>query len=91
MAPLSLFNEKTMPKKKDWFKLKKYPHIGKRLKESERYTWIEEYVTNPKLIKRHSFLPLIHRTSKLRKFRKEYSETNGVLLKKTDNKNTPAC
>ena len=76
-----------MPKRKDWFKLKKYPHIGKRLKESERYTWIEEYVTNPKLIKRHSFLPLIHRTSKVRKFRKEYSETNGVLLKKPDNKN----
>ena len=76
-----------MLKKKDWFKLKKYPHIGKRFKENERFTWIEEYIKNTESIKKHSFLPLIHRTSKVRKFRKEYSKDDGILIKKKNNKN----
>tara|TARA_R110002110_G_scaffold208363_4_gene420685 strand:- start:975 stop:2501 length:1527 start_codon:yes stop_codon:yes gene_type:complete len=76
-----------MLQKKDWFKLKKYPHIGRRLKENERFTWIEEYIKNPESIKKHSFLPLIHRTSKVRKFRKEYSKEDGILIKKKKNKN----
>ena len=76
-----------MLNKKDWFKLKKYPHIGKWLKENERFTWIEEYIKNTESIKKHSFLPLIHRTSKVRKFRKEYSKDDGTLIKKKNNKN----
>lgn len=76
-----------MLNKKDWFKLKKYPHIGKKLEENERFTWIEEYIKNPESIKKHSFLPLIHRTSKVRKFRKIYSKDDGTLTKQKNNKN----
>ncbi|WP_370402887.1 reverse transcriptase domain-containing protein [Tenacibaculum dicentrarchi] len=68
-------------KKKDWFKLKKYPHIDFPLKEKDRLLWVEEYVTNPAEIKKHSFLPFIHKTSKKRKFRKEYSEDTGKVIK----------
>lgn len=66
--------------KKDWFKLKKYPHIGFPLKESDRYKWIESYITNPNKIQKHSFLPFIHKTSKVRKFRKSYSSNTGELI-----------
>lgn len=64
--------------KKDWFKLKKYPHIGFPIEAKERTIWVEDYVTNPIKIKEHSFLPFIHKTSKVRKFRKQYSDDNGV-------------
>ena len=67
-------------KDKDWFKLKRYPHIGLPLKNRDRYKWIESYVTNPKKIAKHSFLPFIHKTSKSRKFRKEYSDLDGKLI-----------
>jgi hypothetical protein len=67
-------------KKKDWFKLKRYPHIGFPLNAKDRYLWIEKYVTNPEEIKNHSFLPLIHKTSKKRKFRKQYDENTGDVI-----------
>ena len=67
-------------KKKDWFKLKRYPHIGFPLKAKDRYVWIEQYVTNPDEIQKHSFLPFIHKTSKKRKFRKQYSEDTGKVI-----------
>jgi len=67
--------------KKDWFKLKRYPHIGFPLKAKDRYLWIEDYVTDPEEIKTHSFLPFIHKTSKKRKYRKEYCEKSGKVLK----------
>ena len=50
-------------KEKDWFKIKRYPHIGLPLNDSERYIWIQKYVTNPDKIAKHSFLPFIHKTS----------------------------
>lgn len=64
----------------EWFKLKKYPHIGMPLKASDRLKWIEGYVTNPQNISKHSFLPFIHRTSKVRKYRKQYSTVDGKLI-----------
>ena len=74
-------------KKKDWFKLKRYPHIGFPLNAKDRYLWIEKYVTNPEEIKNHSFLPFIHKTSKKRKFRKQYDENTGdVIIDKTSKK-----
>jgi len=65
--------------KKDWFKLKKYPHIGFPLKAKDRFVWIEDYIKNPENIAKHSFLPFIHKTSKVRKFRKKYSLETGIL------------
>lgn len=36
----------SVEKNKDWFKLKRYPHIGFPLKLNDRAVWIENYVTN---------------------------------------------
>lgn len=72
---------KKKEKEKDWFKLKRYPHIGLPLTPSDRYKWIQPYVTNPEKIAKHSFLPFIHKTSRVKKFRKDYCSKNGQLLK----------
>jgi len=66
-------------KQRDWFKIKKYPHIGLPLNPGDRYKWIEKYVTNPDIVSKHSFLPFIHKTSQVRKFRKVYSDKNGRI------------
>jgi len=68
-------------KKKDWFKIKRYPHIGFPLKYSDRIKWIESYILDKSKIASHSFLPFIHKTSKVRKFRKEYNSNDGQLIK----------
>lgn len=67
---------------KDWFKIKRYPHIGLPLKPKDRYIWIENYVANPNTVSKHSFLPFIHKTSSVRKFRKEYNEKDGTVIRK---------
>lgn len=69
-------------KKKDWFKIKRYPHIGLPLDNRDRFKWIESYVTNPNEIAKHAFLPFIHKTSKVKKFRKDYSNLDGSLNEK---------
>jgi len=51
-----------------WFKLKKYPHIGLPVTIKD-YSWVFDYVTNPLKIKRHSFLPLIHKEITNRRYR----------------------
>lgn len=68
-----------MKKKKDWFKIKRYPHIGLPLDVRDRYKWIEPYITNPQKISRHRFLPFIHKSLTVRKFRKVYCEKDGKL------------
>jgi len=83
-------------KQKDWFKIKRYPHIGLPLNYSDRHKWIEKYVTNQDMVAKHSFLPFIHKTSKVKKFRKVYSNKDGKvhdsykvgnkLLRKVDEK-----
>ena len=57
-------------KNKDWFKLKRYPHIGLQLELKDR-KWIEPYVKDKNAIASHAFYPFIHRQLKVRKFRKE--------------------
>lgn len=61
---------------KDWFKLKRYPHIGYPLGLSDR-KWVTNYVKTKTA--QHSFLPFIHRTSKVRKFRKKYNNKTGIV------------
>lgn len=75
-------------KEKDWFKIKRYPHIGLPLNPNDRFKWIEDYVTNPEKIAKHSFLPFIHKTSKVKKFRKDYKKEDGTVNEKhkKDNK-----
>lgn len=69
-------------KKKDWFKIKRYPHIGLPLDNRDRFKWIEPYVTNPEKVASHSFLPFIHKTSKVKRFRKDYSNLDGSINEK---------
>lgn len=71
---------KLVKKEKDWFKLKRYPHIDNPLLAKDRHVWIEPYVKNPLKVAAHNFYPLIHKKSKVRKFRKEYCEVCGKLL-----------
>lgn len=47
-------------RRKDWFKPKKYPHIGLPLEHKDRHG-IECYVRNYQKVSHHSFLPLIRR------------------------------
>lgn len=69
-----------MKAKKDWFKLKKYPHIGLPISVEDR-RWLEPYIRNPINIKKHSFLPFIHKTSRVKKFRKTYDTHSGKLIR----------
>ena len=57
-----------MEKLEEWFKIKKYPHIGKPITIKD-YNWVKNYVNNAQKIRTHSFLPLIHKTIVKRKFR----------------------
>jgi hypothetical protein len=69
-----------MKKEKDWFKLKKYPHIGLPLKAADR-SWVTRLVIDPEAVKIHAFYPLIHRTSTVRKFRKAVNKDTGERSK----------
>jgi len=68
-----------MKKPKDWFKIKKYPHIGLPLSLKDR-SWVEEYVSDPKNIASHSFYPFIHRTICQKRYRKKYDEETDQVL-----------
>ena len=57
-------------KQKDWFRLKRYPHVGLQLEPKDR-AWIEPYLKDKTAISKHAFYPFIHRQLKVRKFRKE--------------------
>jgi hypothetical protein len=54
--------------KDEWFKIKKYPHIGLPITMKDRDKVIK-YVKNQNKIKEHNFLPLLHKTLLKRKFR----------------------
>lgn len=59
--------------KAEWFKIKKYPHIGNQI-DSFDYLQIKEYISKKENIEKHPFGPFIHRVKKQRKFRKEYDK-----------------
>jgi predicted DNA-binding protein YlxM (UPF0122 family) len=65
----------------NWFKLKKYPHIGLPITIFD-YTWVKEYVTNDEKIRTHSFLPLIHKCISQRKFRPDKSIVDKTKTKR---------
>jgi hypothetical protein len=58
----------------NWFKLKRYPHIGLPITIKD-YLWVKKYVTNTSSIKKHSFLPLIRKCITQRKFRAVNSQS----------------
>lgn len=57
-----------MEEKEDWFKIKKYPHIGRPITNKD-YNRVKRYVDNPEKVRIHSFLPFIHKTILKRRFR----------------------
>jgi hypothetical protein len=61
---------KTKQDQKDWFRVKKYPHIGLPLTRRNR-SWVQAYVQDKTKVEVHSFLPFIHKVAKVRRFRKE--------------------
>lgn len=63
--------------KRDWYRIKGYPHIGLPLKQIDRIR-VANYVSNSDKIAIHAFLPFIHKTIKTRKFRKSYDEDGKV-------------
>jgi hypothetical protein len=64
---------------KDWFKIKRYPHIGLPLTDKDR-NWVEKYVKDQGKIAEHAFFPFIHREVVTRKFRKEYDSLTDEKL-----------
>lgn len=73
-----------MSKRKDWFKPKKYPHIGLPIETGTRHE-VENYLRNPTKISQHSFLPLIKRVQ----VSYRYKSIEGI--KKRISKKRPIC
>ncbi|WP_289644337.1 reverse transcriptase domain-containing protein [Maribacter aestuarii] len=67
----------------DWLKFKKYPHIGEPLTKKRDSGWIIRYVTNPQLIAKHKFTPLLHKKIYQRKYRpdKNAPKKNGKRVR----------
>ena len=58
----------------EWYKLKRYPHIGEPLTIKD-YNWVKGYIEDETCIKKHSFLPLIHKCIIQRKYRADENST----------------
>lgn len=67
--------------KEKWFKLKHYPHIGYPITNFD-YAWVKKYITDTEKIRIHSFLPLIHKCIKQRKFRPDPNRTDETPTRK---------
>lgn len=52
-----------MDKKGNWFKIKKYSHIGQPLSYSQKHD-VESYIRNKDKVAQHAFFPLIRRVMK---------------------------
>lgn len=58
----------------DWYKLKRYPHIDEPLTTKD-YQWVKSYMEDIVCIKKHSFLPLLHKCIIQRKYRADQTTT----------------
>lgn len=67
--------------RKDWFRPKRYPHIGLPLSYSDR-NWVAAYVKDKGKIAQHAFLPFIYRCVKKRRFRKQINEDGSRTQKR---------
>ncbi len=65
-----------MRKSKDWYKDRGYPHFSNKTPKSIRKK-IKSYVSNPKKVANHSFLPLIFKEIKQRRYKS--SDFNGEI------------
>ncbi|MCR9289137.1 MAG: reverse transcriptase domain-containing protein [Bacteroidetes bacterium] len=60
-----------MNQKKDWLKLKSYPHLSPKIEDKH---FIRSYVKNEEKVAKHRFYPLLHYTITERRFRRENKE-----------------
>lgn len=73
---------------KDWFKLKKYPHIGLPLQPKDKGKLIS-YVKNKDAVAKHRFTPFIHRQIKQRKYRATSKDNKNEYGKRVREKADP--
>lgn len=66
----------------EWLKFKKYPHIGSPITSTKDIAWVRRYVTNPKEIAKHKFVPLLHRTLSQRKYRPQTNAPKNITGKR---------
>ncbi len=64
---------------------KKYPHFDKIIRFSE----VESYVSNTKMVEKHSFFPLVHYIKVAHRYKPEYVDENETDLHKQHIKNKP--
>ncbi len=77
-----------MKKKKDWFKVRGYQHIGISLLYKDR-KWVYNYATNPDKIATHAFLPLIFRSLKTERCRRNPEDSSNKRMREP--KERPIC
>ena len=69
----------------EWFKIKKYPHIGKPIRIQD-YLRVKNYIKNRDKIARHSFLPFLCRSIVKRKYRadknRDYRTKHGERIRR---------
>lgn len=69
----------------DWYKIKKYCHIDSQINKDE-FDRVYGYIRNKDNIKKHAFLPFIHREVTTRKFRRKMIDGNRSLCRVPDKK-----
>lgn len=70
-----------MREEKDWFKVKGYLHLDKKLSR-ERRNKIEKYISNSKNIASHAFLPLIYKTVSQRRYKVVDYTSDGKAIRR---------
>lgn len=79
LSDLLLSSHLYYSKMKDWYKIKRYSHIGLPLSNEDR-DWVEKFVKDKGKIATHAFFPFIHRKMVTRKFRKQYDSSTDEKL-----------
>lgn len=72
-------------KNEEWFKLRKYPHIGLPITSKDKKA-ICAYVKDSNKITKHAFLPFIHKEIYSKRVRKRYDKFGSPLRDENNNK-----
>ncbi|MCG8883261.1 RNA-directed DNA polymerase (Reverse transcriptase) [Tenacibaculum finnmarkense] len=73
-------------KQKDWFKDRGYPHFSNKTPLSVRKK-VESYVSNPQKVAKHSFLPLIFKEIKQRRYKESnFGDENSNKIRRSHKK-----
>ncbi|WP_370398209.1 reverse transcriptase domain-containing protein [Tenacibaculum dicentrarchi] len=73
-------------KQKDWFKDRGYPHFSNRTPLSVRKK-VESYISNPQKVAKHSFLPLIFKEIKQRRYKESnFGDENNSEIRRSHKK-----